>query len=109
MKRGVKVGGFTLFRDNRMRGAYGETDFEKKTIRINKKAHKRKSRKKINPNKNGFESLIDTIAHELTHVRHPNMREKNVRKKTAAGIKKMGNKIKKRLYSKLARAKAYVR
>lgn len=76
--------------DNRMRG-FGDTDFNKKVIRVNKKRSK----------KHG--ELLDTIVHEETHRKHPKMHEKNVRKTARRKIKKMSTRVKKKnfaLYSK---------
>ena len=85
--------------DNKMRGAYGETDYAKKTIRINKRRHKSKTAARIAPNKNGTESLINTILHEETHRKHPKMKEKTVRKKATRLATALGRRAKKRLYS----------
>ncbi len=75
--------------NNKMRGSYGTTDVDTKTITINKKMHK----------KDG-ESLLDTIAHEHMHLKHPRMHEKTVRKLTPKKIKHMSKKSKSRLYAK---------
>lgn len=56
--------------DNKLRGKYGETDFEKKVVRINKKAHA----------KDG-EHLGKTIYHESLHAKFPSMTEKEVRRR----------------------------
>ncbi len=81
--------------------AYGATDFDKKTITINKKYHKSKwNHKSIRKNKDGTANITDTIAHELMHKRHPKMWEKTVRKRTRKAMKKMGRKQKKKLLSK---------
>lgn len=73
--------------DNRMR-SYGETDLEKKTVRINKSKTKNK--------KAG--DIINTIVHEKLHIQHPKKRERSVRKDTLRIIKKMGKKLKERHY-----------
>jgi hypothetical protein len=60
--------------DNKLKGSYGMTIIEKgKTpvVKINVKRH--------NGNK---AELADTIKHELLHVKHPKMTEKEVYKKT---------------------------
>ena len=75
--------------DNALRGSYGETDLDTKTITVNKKAHK----------KDG-ESMIDTMVHEHMHLAHPKMREKTVRKLTQGRVERMGKKAKARLYAK---------
>ena len=76
--------------DNRMRWQ-GETDTDKKVIKINKKKSKKKT------------SIIDTIAHEEMHVKHPKMHEKTVYKKTKHKVKSLSRKSKQRLYSKYKR------
>lgn len=80
--------------------AYGETDYDKRTIRINKQRHKKKF-KRTNPNKDGSENLLDTIIHEDLHRKHPNMREKNVKKLAKAMKSKMSKKQKAKHYAKL--------
>lgn len=64
-----------------MRGAYGETDYETKTIRVNKKRHKQPGAKRITPKANGHEHLGMTIYHEELHRKHPTMTEREVRKR----------------------------
>lgn len=73
--------------DNKMH-SYGETDLAKKTIRINK-----------NKKKNQRGDIIDTIVHEKEHILHPMKHEKNVRKATAAKVKKMSPKQKQKHYN----------
>lgn len=84
--------------DNGMRGAYGETDYEKKRIRINKSRHLSKNVKRINRNKDGTENMLDTIVHENMHRKHPAMKEKTVRKRTKTMIKNMSKRSKRRYY-----------
>lgn len=82
--------------DNKMRGAYGETDFDKKLIRINKKRHAKGKvhDKRTKKNKNGSASMIDTIVHEEMHMKHPKMHEKTVRKLTPKVVKRMPASVK---------------
>ena len=90
--------GFTRKVDNKM-PMFGETDLEKKVIRINKS-------KKKNTRKG---EILDTIVHEEQHRIHPKMKEKNVRKRTKKMVKKMGDKTKVKMYNKfpkVAHAKA---
>lgn len=75
--------------DNKMKD-FGETDFDKKKIRINKKKAK----------KAGPGEVIDTIVHEELHRKHPKMKEKNVRKKTKSLTGRMSKKVKSKYYSK---------
>lgn len=76
--------------NNKLRGAFGEADFDKKVIAINKKAHKQKG-----------ESVIDTLVHETMHKNHPDMKEKTVRKKTPALVQRMSQRSKQKLYNKI--------
>ncbi len=73
--------------DNKMR-SYGETDLEKKTIRINK-----------NKKKNKRGDIIDTIVHEKEHILHPKKHEKTVRKSTKKKLKGMSSKEKQKHYN----------
>ncbi len=75
--------------DNRMHG-YGDIDFKKKIIRVNKKRSK----------KAGPGEVLDTIVHEETHRKHPKMHEKTVRKETKEAIKKMSPTQKSKQYSR---------
>jgi hypothetical protein len=75
--------------DNKMRW-HGDIDDEKKIIRINKS--KKKNEKKG--------EIIDTIAHEEIHRKHPKMWEKTVGKMAKEYVKKVGFKEKKKMYSK---------
>jgi hypothetical protein len=75
--------------DNKMRGAYGETNFETQTIRINKTKHTKDNA-----------LLIDTIVHEEIHRLHPKMHEKTVRKLAAKKVETMSQKTKNRYYSR---------
>lgn len=81
-----------------MRGAYGETDFETKTIRINKKRHKQPGAKRITPKANGDEHIGMTIYHEELHRKHPKMTEREVRKREKEFLQ-LPKKKKARLYS----------
>jgi hypothetical protein len=69
--------GYRFKKDNKMRGAYGDWDGDKKIVRINKKLHK-----------NNKKRLANTIIHEKMHINHPKMWEKTVAKKTSRIIKK---------------------
>ena len=68
--------------------AFGDTDTEKKLIRINKKKSKA----------HGSGELLDTIVHEKMHADHPKRYERTVRKKTRIMIKRMSNKRKQKMY-----------
>ena len=89
--------GYMRVPDNKLRGAYGETDTDKKVIRVNKERH-HKNVERYNKNEDGSESLIDTIVHEEDHAKHPRKHEKTVYKDTKKKVDKMSNKEKQRLY-----------
>lgn len=72
---------------NKMQG-YGLTDFEKKTVKINK-----------SKTKNGKGEVLDTIVHEKEHILHPKKYERTVRKDTARKINKMTGKAKSKHYA----------
>lgn len=76
--------------DDKLKGAFGETDFSKKRILINRKLHKKRK-----------ESIIDTLVHETMHKNHPRMKEKTVRKRTPAVLSRMSERSKRKLYSKI--------
>ncbi len=88
-------------RDNKLRGAFGETDFDKKVIRINVKRHKSKSVAKIQKKSNGDEHLGKTIYHEELHRKNPKWTEKKVRKQEKIGWDKLTPKQKAKYYSKI--------
>ena len=72
--------------DNRMH-AFGDTDLEKKVIRVNKKKSQ-----KIGKKNDG--EVLDSIIHEVSHAKHPKMHEKTVRKHTKHLLKKLNPKQK---------------
>jgi predicted SprT family Zn-dependent metalloprotease len=74
--------------DNKMRGAVGEIDYDKKVIRINKKKAK----------KRGPGEVLKTIKHEVDHLNHPRMHEKTVYKREK-NTPKLPKKTKAKLYS----------
>lgn len=75
--------------DNKMH-AFGDTDLEKKVIRVNKKKSKKQG---------GKGEVLDTIVHEVSHAKHPKMKEKNIRKYTKRLIKKLNKRHKRGYYS----------
>ena len=82
---------------------YGETDFGRKVVAVNKQYHKSKSNQppQVRKNKDGSANLLDTIVHEaVVHKNHPNLHEKTVRKLTPKLIKRMSKKRKQKLYNK---------
>lgn len=81
--------GFKRTVDNKMR-SFGETDLERKTIRINKKKNK----------KAGKGELLDTIVHEELHRVHSRMKEKNIKKEATRRISTMRQTTKSKLFNK---------
>ena len=86
----------------KLKGSYGQTDFQKKEIAINKQYHKSKGDHKgpVKKNKDGSASILDTAVHETMHAKHPNMTEKRVRKLTPKKVKKMSKQAKAKLLAK---------
>lgn len=78
---------------------YGDVDYKKKVIVINKALHKKKKGMYGIPKKDA--TIINTLTHEKMHIDHPKMHEKNVRKNTRTVLAKMSDKHKKKLYNKL--------
>jgi len=76
--------------DNRMH-SFGDTDIDKKVIRINKKKAKKQGTKG---------EILDSIVHEAYHAKHPKAHEKTTRKKTKKIIERL-NKKQKRSYYRL--------
>ena len=95
---------WTYKKDNKLRGAYGETDYKKKLVRINIKRHKKRKAGKI---KDGISkkdaTIINTLVHERLHVNHPKMHEDRIRKLTKFKLKRMSPKEKMKLYALLKR------
>lgn len=87
--------------DNKLRGAYAESDLAKGTIRVNVKRHKQAGYKRINPTEEGHENLASTILHEKLHFRHPKAKEMNIRKMEKKGYKKLSPKRKKQLLASI--------
>lgn len=83
-------------------GAFGETNYEKKVIRINKKIHQKAKKKSLWGFPKKDSTIIDTLVHETLHKNHPKMHEKTVRRKAKVLVKKMGKKAKSKLYSKVS-------
>jgi predicted SprT family Zn-dependent metalloprotease len=88
MRKYKKYKDYKVVKDNKMRWQ-GDTDLDKKIIRINPKKSKKKS---------GKGGVIDTIVHELYHADHPKATEKKTYKETPKKVKKLTPKQKKRLY-----------
>jgi PDZ domain-containing secreted protein len=89
----TKHGVYKVAVDNKMKWM-GDTDTGKKLIRINKKLH-HKLKKKQGASK--YNSLKDTMQHELRHANHPRESERTVQKKM-----KKGNVSKSKKYGSIA-------
>lgn len=76
-----------LYRYDDTLGCFGEIDWRKKTIRINRARHKRH-----------HEPIIDTIVHELMHKRFPRLCEETIRRKTARALPRLTPATKRRMY-----------
>lgn len=87
--------------DNKLKGAYAESDLNTGVVRINKKRHYQKGYKRINPTKDGHENLTSTIKHEFLHFDHPNAPEGKIRKMEKAAMKKLSPRAKAHLLSKI--------
>lgn len=94
--------GFKFVVDNKMRGAFGETNFNTKVVRINKKMHRKakKTKGRYGISKKDC-TLINTIVHEQMHIDHPKMHERTVEKRSRAKAARMGKRAKQRMYNKL--------
>ena len=86
--------------NNKLRGTYGQTDFAKKTIEINKKLHRTTKNKRGTGFSKKDITLINTMVHEDLHRKHPRMTEKMVRKLTKTKVAIMTPAQKARLRSK---------
>ena len=68
-----KKAGVLKYKVNKKMPYYGQADHDKKTIEVNTKKGE----------------LVNTIIHEQLHIKHPKMREKNVRKRAGILERKM--------------------
>ena len=86
--------------NNKLRGAFGQTDFKNGTvtIEINKKLHKNKKVVTRTPKKD--RTLLNSIVHEELHAAHEKMHEDTVRKKARRKVSKLSKKQKKKLYQR---------
>ncbi len=83
-----KVSGFKKVVDNHTRD-FGDTDFDKHLVRINKK---------MNRAKGSQGELINSIAHEFNHIKHGKMSEKKIQKLTLKTVAHMSKKAKSKDY-----------
>lgn len=82
----------TKFKVNNKIKGFARTDTNTRLIEINKKRNKKS---KVRG------ELIDSLKHETVHLAHPRMSEKNVRSYTERVLKRMSQKSKNKLYSRL--------
>lgn len=91
--------------DNKLKGAYGETNFDTKTVLINKKKHKDKkalkNERRYHRLPDGTESILDTIEHERGHILKPKASEAKVEKAATRRVAKMSPAQKKKAYALL--------
>jgi hypothetical protein len=87
------------YKTGKVKGGFGETDFNKKTITIDKAKHKRGSK---TPNPDGSENKLVTMAHELMHKAHPDWSEKKVESKARKMRETLSKKAKQRIYAKFS-------
>jgi hypothetical protein len=83
-----KVSNFKFKKDNKMH-KYGEVNYDKREVRINKSKSKNKLPGEI----------LDSIVHEKTHILHPKMKEKNVIKAASHQVAHMSRSQKQKHYS----------
>lgn len=101
MRSSGALKGFKVKVDNKMKEGFGETNYDKKLIRINKKRHNSPNVGRITPNKDGSEKLGVTILHELEHVRRPDAGERSVERVARRKFGKMNPRQRSRLYGLL--------
>lgn len=89
------------YKVGKVKGGYGETDFNKKVIKIDKSKH-RKNYKRLTPNPDGSENMLTTITHEMVHKRFPKKSEKATEKLARAMKSKMSPKTKQKMYAKFS-------
>jgi len=87
--------------DNKLKGAYAESDLDTGVIRVNKKRHYEKGFQRINPTKDGHENLTSTIYHERLHFKHPRASERSIRKMEKSGMKTLSNRSKRKLLASI--------
>lgn len=87
--------------DNKLKGAFGETDLDTNVIKINKKKHFDKSLKMVNPTGDPYKDLASTVNHELLHIKHPKATETAIRKIEKKQAATMTPKRKKQLLATL--------
>jgi len=84
--------------NNKLRGAFGQTDIDEGTIVINKARHKNKRATKKYAKKE--RTMINTMVHEEEHMAHPKMTEKSVRKAARKKVARLTPQQKKKIYAR---------
>ena len=80
----------------KVKGGFGETDFDKKVVKIDKAKHKDKKYKHSVPKQDS--TLLNTIVHEHLHTQKPKATEEQVRKQARLRVKTMSRKLKTKTY-----------
>lgn len=96
----AKLGKWKYVSSKSLKGAFAETDYDKKEIRIDREGSQKD--KKGDEFSKEDSTLINTIVHETLHKNHPRMHEKTVRKTAHNMVSRMSAKQKARYYNKLA-------
>jgi hypothetical protein len=84
---------------SKVKGGFGETDFDKKIVKIDKAKHKDKKYKHSVPKQDN--TLLNTIVHESLHTKKPKATEVQVRKQARLKINKMSRNAKAKTYNKI--------
>lgn len=86
--------------DNKMRGLYGETDFDKRRIRINKRNSKKKPmyKRPVTKGAKKYPDVLGTIVHEEYHRKHEGATEKTTYRKERQIVRNLTPEQKKRFY-----------
>lgn len=100
--KAMKSKKWTRVTDNKLRGAYGETDFDNKTIRVNKEKSKKSPlyKRPVTKGARKYPDVLATMVHEEYHKNHPKATEKETIKAERRTVKKMKPAQKKKLYSR---------
>lgn len=95
-----KPNGYKVKLDTKLK-AFGETDFNKKVIRINPSKHNAKAYKKEGIAK-ADRTILNTLVHEYMHANNPSMSEQNVVRQTNKKLSTMSKKSKATLRSHIS-------
>ena len=82
--------------------SWGDTNYVKKLIRINKKKSKKNPMhtRPVNKGAQKYPEVLDTIIHEELHATHPKMKHKAIYKKVKRLVKTMSKRQKQRMYNR---------